>query len=105
MAFRQEMIDTFFFHQLLKSPCLFYVGRAGSGFYGVFSCILTYFFTVLNSEQFKVEWDYQPSAINAALFLGSRDTASVETASCGGVYVEQAREKGKDAGGYSQCNP
>lgn len=70
------------------------MGRAGSDFYGLFSCILIYFFTVLNSEQFKVEWDYLPSAINAVLSLGSQGTASIETASRSGLYVEQVREKG-----------
>lgn len=52
------------------------------------------FFTVLNSEQSKVEWDYLPSAINATLSLGSRGTANVETASCSGLCAEQVREKG-----------
>lgn len=48
----------------------------------------------MNSERFKVEWDYLPSAINATLPLGSPDTASVETASCGGLCVEQVGEEG-----------
>lgn len=82
------------FYQLLQSLCLFYGGRAGSDFYGLFSCILIYFFTVLNSEQFKVEWGYLPSAINATLSLGSREPASVERASCSSLCVEQVREKG-----------
>lgn len=91
MAFWQEMI---IFYQLPKSPCLFYVGRAGSDFYGLFSCILIYFFTVLNSEPFKVEWDYLPSAINATLSLGFWETANVETAFCSSLCMEQVREKG-----------
>lgn len=33
------------------------------------SHILIYFFTVLNSERFKVGWDFLPSAINATLSL------------------------------------
>lgn len=69
-------------------------GKGRLRFLRLVSHILTYFFTVLNSQQFKVGWGFLPSAINATLFLGSRDTAGVETASSGGVYVEQSRERG-----------
>lgn len=81
------------FSQLPKSLCLFHVGRAGADVCAS-SHVLTYFFTVWNSQQFKVGWGFLPSAINATLSLGSRDAAGVETASSGGVYLEQARERG-----------
>lgn len=52
------------------------------------------FLHCVNAEQFKGEWDYLPSAINATLSLGSREPASVERASCSSLCVGQVREKG-----------
>lgn len=81
------------FYQLLKSLCLFYGGGAGSDSTASSLAFLSFLHCV-NAEQFKGEWDYLPSAINATLSLGSREPASVERASCSSLCVGQVREKG-----------
>lgn len=90
MAIWQEMMH---FHSRLNLcvPLLCGMGRPW-----FLLPLLSHSFTVFNSEQFKVGWDFLPSAINAALYSGPRDTESIVTASSGVVYVGEARERDED---------